>query len=207
MRIRRGGNGNLHPMEIGIKNQIFLEKPEVGILIPIKWFYSCSRCSQRSHVDGLCPAGWPNKQSITKHWFQSVRTCPYSWATGRNTMTAFLPVWNSHCTSVSFTVIVSCSDELAIHSCFFLCLQRRVAKVTSRLFYCWSLLRNNTMATNLQRFTLYYSTRRFVAWDCWTHTSWQVIQRDSDMLTAVSRIRLYFVKRSTSEPIAMLQQV
>jgi len=23
--------------------------------------------------------------SITKHWFQSVRTCPYSWAAGRNT--------------------------------------------------------------------------------------------------------------------------
>jgi len=28
------------------------------------------------HVNGLCPAGWLNEQSITKHWFQSVRTCP-----------------------------------------------------------------------------------------------------------------------------------
>jgi len=37
------------------------------------------------HVNGLCPARWLNEQSITKHWFQSVRTCPYSWATGRNT--------------------------------------------------------------------------------------------------------------------------
>jgi len=27
-------------MEIGIKNQIFLEKPEVGILILINWFHS-----------------------------------------------------------------------------------------------------------------------------------------------------------------------
>jgi len=27
---------------------------------------------------------WLSEQSITKHWFQSVRTCPYSWATGRN---------------------------------------------------------------------------------------------------------------------------
>ena len=36
------------------------------------------------YVNGLCPAGWLNEQSITKHWFQSVRTCPYSWATGRN---------------------------------------------------------------------------------------------------------------------------
>jgi len=24
------------------------------------------------HVNGLCPAGWLNEQSITKHWFQSV---------------------------------------------------------------------------------------------------------------------------------------
>ena len=33
------------------------------------------------------------------------------------------------------------------------------------------------------------------------------MQRDSDMLIAVSHVRLYFVKRSTSESIAMLQQV
>jgi len=39
------------------------------------------------HVNGLCPAGWLNEQSITKHWFQSVLTCSYSWATGRNTST------------------------------------------------------------------------------------------------------------------------
>jgi len=36
------------------------------------------------HVNGLCPAGWLKEQSVTKHWFQSVRACPYSWATGRN---------------------------------------------------------------------------------------------------------------------------
>jgi len=29
-----------------------------------------------------------NEQSITKHLFQSVRTCPYSWATGRKTLLA-----------------------------------------------------------------------------------------------------------------------
>jgi len=91
-------------------------------------------------------------------------------------------------------------------SCFF-CLQRRVAKVTSGLFCCWSLLRNNTVATNLQRFTLYYGSRRFIAWDCWTHTSWQVMQRDSDMLIAVSHVHLYLVKRSKSESAAMLPQL
>ena len=31
-------------------------------------------------------------------------------------------------------------------------------KVASGLFCCWSLLRNNTVATNPQRFTLYYGS-------------------------------------------------
>jgi len=129
-------------LEIGIMKHLFLEKPEVDILIPIYWFDSCNDL--------------------------------------------FLPVWNSHCTRVSFTVIVSCSDELGF-------------------FYCWYLLRTNNMATNLQRFTLYYGGRCFVAWDCWTQTSWQVMQRDSDMPIALSYVHLYFVKRSMSESIlAML---
>jgi len=62
------------------------------------------------------------------------------------------------------------------------------------------------VATNLQRFTLYYGTRCFVAWDCWTRTSWNVMQRDSVMLIAVSHVHMYFVKRSTSESIAMLHK-
>jgi len=71
-----------------------------------------------------------------------------------------------------------------------------------RIFYCWSSLRNNNMATNLQRFTLYSGSRRFVAWDCWTHASWQVMQRDSDTLMAVSHVHLYLEK----EARASLQQ-
>jgi len=34
-------------------------------------------------------------------------------------------------------------------------------KVANGLFYCWSLLRNDNMATNLQRFTSCYGSRRF----------------------------------------------
>jgi len=34
------------------------------------------------------------------------------------------------------------------------------------------------MATNLQRFALYYGDMRFVTWDCGTHTSWQVMQQE-----------------------------
>jgi len=64
---------------------------------------------------------------------------------------------------VQFTVLLSYSDKLAVHSCPLLYLQRRVAKLASRLFYCWSSLCDNSAATNLQRFTSYYGSRRFVA--------------------------------------------
>jgi len=118
---------------------------------------------------------------------------------------SFLPVWNSHCTRVRFTVTVSVMGLQFTHVS--LCLQRRVVKVASGLFCCWSLLRNNTVATNPLRFTRYYGSRGFVAWDCWPQTSWQVMQRDRDMLIAVSHVHLYFVKRSMSESTAMLPQV
>jgi len=42
MIVRRRGKTSILPLEIGIKNQIFLEKPEVAILIPINWFDSCN---------------------------------------------------------------------------------------------------------------------------------------------------------------------
>jgi len=32
-------------------------------------------------------------------------------------MSVYLPVWNSSCTKASFTVLVSCNDEIAVHSC------------------------------------------------------------------------------------------
>ena len=40
-----------------------------------------------------------------------------------------------------------------------------------------------------------------------TLPSVRVLQRDSDMQIAISHVHLYFVKRSMSEPIAMLPQV
>jgi len=57
-------NGHLSNMEIGIKNQIFPEKPEVGIFIPINWFGSCSEnffagmklTLHKSQVHSLCHA-------------------------------------------------------------------------------------------------------------------------------------------------------
>jgi len=48
----------------------------------------------------------------------------------------------------------------------------------------WSTVRLQcvtiTCPTNLQRFTLYYGSRRLATWCCWTQMSWQVMQRDSD---------------------------
>jgi len=78
-------------------------------------------------------------------------------------MTVYLPVWHSHCTRSRFRVMVSCSGKLAVHSCTLLYLQRRVAKLASRLFYCRYLLCNNSMATNLQRFTSCFGSGRCVA--------------------------------------------
>jgi len=51
----------------------------------------------------------------------------------------------------------ACSSLMSL-----LCLQRQVGKVASGLFYCWSFLRNNTVATNPQRFTIHFGRRRFV---------------------------------------------
>ena len=74
VRRARGAKWEFAPrLETGIMKHLFLEKPKVGILIPINWFDSCND--------------------------------------------SFLPVWNPHCTRLSCTVIVSCSDELAVHSC------------------------------------------------------------------------------------------
>jgi len=127
MGVRRRRKSGILSLEIGIKNEIFLEKPEVGILIPINWFNSCND--------------------------------------------SFLLVWNSHCSRVRFTVIVSCSDELAVLSCPS-CACRGGLRKSREDCSAVGLYCVTNMATNLQRFTLYYGGRGFVVWDCWTHTSW-----------------------------------
>ena len=45
-------------------------------------------------------------------------------------MPLHFPVWHSHCTTPKFTVLVSCSGEIAVHSCSLLC----VAKLGSDVF-------------------------------------------------------------------------
>jgi len=53
MVVRGGGATGISPREIGITNQIFLEKSEVGILILINWFDSCNGrffCRYETHT-------------------------------------------------------------------------------------------------------------------------------------------------------------
>jgi len=58
-----------------------------------------------------------------------------------------------------------------------------VTKLASALFYCCSLLRNNKMATNLQRFTSSYdSSCAFPHVTVDLRHLWQVMQRYSDSL-------------------------
>jgi len=54
---------------------------------------------------------------------------------------------HSHCTRARFSVLVSGSGETTVRPCPLLCLQKRVAERASGLSFCWSLLRNNNMAT------------------------------------------------------------
>jgi len=42
MGVRKWAKRTFAPLAIGIKNQMFVENPEVGILIPINWFDSCN---------------------------------------------------------------------------------------------------------------------------------------------------------------------
>jgi len=65
-----------------------------------------------------------------------------------------------------FRYLVPCSHEPVFHSCRVLCLQRQDAKLASELFYCLSLLRFNSMVSNLQKLTSSYGGKRFAACDC-----------------------------------------
>jgi len=79
---------------------------------------------------------------------------------------------------------IHCFDNMQLWACSsinpLLCLQRQVSKLASELFYYWSLLRDNNMATNLRRRISSRGCRCFVACNCWTQAFWQVMQRDSD---------------------------
>jgi len=123
-------------MEIKIKNQMFLEKTEVGI----------------SNSDWLI-------------WFlQWQFFCRYETHTAQESGSQLQchAVMNLQFTHVPSTYRGGLRKSRADWS-------------TVRL-QCVTI----TCPTNLQRFTLYYGSRRLATWCCWTQMSWQVMQRDSD---------------------------
>jgi len=63
----------------------------------------------------------------------------------------FVCRYDTQCTRVRFTVVVTLQRWTRSSLYPLLCLQRQVAKLGSALFYYWPLLRNNNMATNLRR--------------------------------------------------------
>ena len=73
-------------------------------------------------------------------------------------VTVYLPVLHSRCTRHRF--LVSYHSDLAVQSCALL----GMTEFGNGFFCCWSLLRNNIMATSL-RFTSSYDSRRFAT--CW----------------------------------------
>ena len=62
--------------------------------------------------------------------------------------------YDTHCKRAGFDVLVSCSDELAVHSCPLLSLHRQVAKHTSGLFtvglFCVTITWQNMFEASLQ---------------------------------------------------------
>jgi len=109
----------------------------------------------------ICPQ-WKLGLRIKYFWknLKLASKIPINWFDSCND--SFFCQYKTHTSQESGSQLqCHCSDELAVHSYPLLCLHRRVVKVASGLFYCWSLLRNNFIATNLQRFTLYYGSKRF----------------------------------------------
>jgi len=73
-------------------------------------------------------------------------------------------------------------------------MQMQVAKLVSGLFDRYSLLRNNNVETNLQRFS--YGRRRFAACGCWTQLSLAENAARQWLLIVVSFVVLYYAVRT-----------
>ena len=112
-------------------------------------------------------------------------------------MAVYLPVWHSHCTRARFAVLVSCSDELAVHHVRSFACRGRLRTFRADC----SIISLCCVTTTWQLlFPSGYGRRRFVACDCWTQTSCAVSAARQWLLTAVCHVVLYCVKRSIAVP-------
>jgi len=172
MGIWRGVKTGICPfLEIGTKNQNFLENFTSALYLPL-WRSYCTiarfillvSCSQGRIQVGVIGAIAPTKtyaSNIFHHDFvQFKKTLGCQQRLGCQILLKSPPL-NLRAGSAS-----ACSGELAVHSCPLFCLQRQVTKLASGLFYQWSILCSNNMATNLRMFTSSYNIRHFATCDC-----------------------------------------
>jgi len=147
----RGQNGHLPPLEIGPKNQNFLE--------------NMKSASQFRIIDLILA------------------------------MTLYLPVRQSHCTRARFTVLVSCSSELAGSNAW----PNLGADSSAVGLYC----------VTIHWFTSSYDSRRFAACCCLLLNADILADNAAGqwLLIAASHVVLYCVKRNQSESIAMQPHV
>jgi len=115
-------------------------------------------------------------------------------------MTVCWPVRHSHCARARFTVLVSCSRNLAVHVCS-TALPNLGADSSAVGLYC----------VTIPWFTSSYDSRRFAACCCLLLNAdilaYTAARQWLLILTAVSNVVLYCVKRTQSESVAMQPQV
>jgi len=110
MGVRKGSLTGICPrLEIGIKKQIFLSKPEVGILIPINWFDSCN-----SFFRHETHSAQESDSQLQRHAVMSLAEPFWKWgetSARQKTMENFV-VWIENCdvTSIENDVIKFCQS-------------------------------------------------------------------------------------------------
>jgi len=151
-------------------------------------------CKASRNIGHGRPQGGKNEHSPPGNWFNS---CHDSLFTG---MTLTLHTNQLHCSGVmQWWELVPLLSR-----------QKEVAKYSCGSYYCWSLLRNNGMAADLQRFTSSYGSRRFAACDCWTQINilaGNAMTTRQWLLIGERLVVLYCVKRSISQLVAKVPQV
>ena len=174
-------NGHLPPWKL-VKEPKIYRKPEASSLIPINWFNSCNQSlfagmtltlhKSQVHCSGVMQ-WWACSSLISASVPAEVVAKFAKGLFYRGGRKDFLQGGESG--KISFHPRETTKTNFCAKSLTRKCQISKPADAHD----CWSLLSNN-LATNLWRFTSSYGSKRcFAAFDCWTQTSWQVMQRAS----------------------------
>ena len=113
-----------------------------AVLLKRDWKHGRPHGEQNGHFPLL--EIWTKNQKFLKNliWAIWIRLIDLIHA-----VTVCLPVWYWYCTRARFTVL----DELVVHLCPDLCLQKQVVELANGLFYDWALLPNNYIGNKSSR--------------------------------------------------------